>query len=70
MAMFDRLVQRASARGESIARDMLSRAGAAYSEVPGVTAVPNGAGLILEGKGLVKRWLRDPRLRFALRFRV
>ena len=61
MALFDRL----TARAEEIAERGRLRVAAAWTDIPGVTISREGERLVLAGRGLMRRWLGDIRLRFA-----
>lgn len=61
MALFDRLTKRVEAIAERRRRSVE----AAWADVQGVTIHREADWLVLSGRGLVRRWLGDARLRFA-----
>lgn len=56
--MLERLMAWAEARAEQKRRDVIARL-AEQPRPPGVTAEPDAAGLILSGRGLKLRLIRD-----------
>ena len=64
MALFEKLAKRAEARALETARTARDQAEAAFVRLPGAKLQREGDAVIVEGKGLVRRWLNDPGLRF------
>ena len=64
MALFEELARRAEARALATARTALDEAEAAYVRLPGTKLQRAGDRVIVEGKGLTRRWLNDASLRF------
>ncbi|PVX28993.1 hypothetical protein [Sphingomonas pokkalii] len=63
--MFDRLKARGEAIGRAAAADRAARLAAAVRETfPGIAAESDAAGVTLRGRGLWRRWLADPALRW------
>ena len=65
MAFFEHLKSRAEQRARDAATVMIERAVAAYAAVPGVVTRRKGDDLLIEGRGLSRRWLTDARIRFG-----
>lgn len=67
MAVLDKV----KARVEAAARDAAAKAvdgiAAALREFPDIEISREGDALVLRGRGLMRRWLTEARLRFALR---
>ena len=61
MALFERLAARAEAAVEHRRR----RIEAAWAAAPGMKIGREGNRLVVSGRGLMRRWLYDLRLRFA-----
>lgn len=66
MALFDRLARRTSEKARELADEALKRAEGLFAQLPDVRIRREGDTLIIEGEGLMRRWLSDARLRFAL----
>ena len=66
MALFARLTDRVEARARQAAERARQAIAAAVAEFPDVMLHREGDELIISGRGLVRRWLGDVRLRFAL----
>jgi hypothetical protein len=66
--MFEALSARARAMGAAAARRAASRI-ADGVEIPGVTVTVEDERVVVAGRGLVRRWLRDPALRWIGRER-
>ena len=66
MALFDRMADRVGQRAQLIARRTLDLAEAAIAEFPDVMLRREENELVISGRGLVRRWMSDVRLRFAL----
>lgn len=61
MALFDGLAKWAEAEVEHRRK----RVEASWAGVPGITISREDGRLVLSGKGIMRRWLGDVRLRFA-----
>lgn len=59
------LADRMATRAKEVAERHRQRVGAAWAAIPGVAVGREGDRLIVQGRGLVRRWLRDVTLRFA-----
>ena len=66
MALFDGLARRMADRARELADDALDRAEALYSQFPDVRLRREDDTLVIEAMGLMRRWMSDVRLRFAL----
>ena len=66
MALFDMLARRVAERARHLAAEAVERAQSAYTQIPDVRLRREGDTLIIEGMGLMRRWMSDVRLRFAL----
>jgi hypothetical protein len=66
MALFDVLSRRVATRARALADDALERAETIYSQFPDVRLRREGDTLVIEAMGLMRRWMSDVRLRFAL----
>ena len=66
MALFDRLKERVVQRARVVTDRRLRQVGAAMAKAPGILLRREGDELILAGRGMMRRWLSDDRLRFAL----
>ena len=66
MALFDGLARRMADRARELADDALDRAEALCSQFPDVRLRREGDTLVIEAMGLMRRWMSDVRLRFAL----
>jgi hypothetical protein len=63
--MLEPLNARAEAIGRRAAGDAAARLGARVGDaVPGVTVAVDGTSVTLSGRGLWRRWLADPGLRW------
>lgn len=67
MALFGRLVERIEQRASTTVSHALDAVEAAVAEFPGINVRRDDDRLIVSGRGLVRRWLDDARVRFALR---
>jgi len=67
MALFDRLVERVEAKALAAAEAMLKNAETVIAEFPDITLQRENDWLVISGRGLMRRWLADVRLRFAFR---
>ena len=65
--MFERMMKRVAARAGAVAEDMLRAAEVAAAEFPDVVTEREGDAIVIRGRGLLRRWLGDGRLRFGLR---
>lgn len=64
--MMEKLMARAQAAGKVAQRRRIEQIAARFREA-GVTAAAATDSILCSGRGLVSRWLADPRLRFAAR---
>ena len=65
--MFEAMTKRVAARASAAAEDVLRAAEVAAAEFPDVMVEREGDAIVLSGRGLLRRWLGDGRLRFGLR---
>jgi hypothetical protein len=65
--MFERLSERVKERAEAVARAALDAVEVAARELPDVMVEREGDAIVIRGRGLLRRWLDDARLRFSLR---
>ena len=65
MALFNGLASRVEQRSKEIAERLSRLAEIALAEFPDISLHREGDELVLSGRGLVRRWLSDVRLRFA-----
>jgi hypothetical protein len=65
--MFERMMKRVAARASAVADDALRAAEVAAAEFPDVMVEREGDAIVIRGRGLLRRWLGDGRLRFGLR---
>lgn len=65
--MFERMMKRVAARASAVAEDVLRAAEVAAAEFPDVMVERDGDAIVISGRGLLRRWLGDGRLRFGLR---
>jgi hypothetical protein len=65
--MFDRLMKRVAARASAAADEVLRAVEVAAAEFPDVMVEREGDAIVVSGRGLLRRWLGDGRLRFGLR---
>jgi hypothetical protein len=54
-------------RAEAVARAALDAVEVAARELPDVMVEREGDAIVIRGRGLLRRWLDDARLRFSLR---
>lgn len=66
MALFDGPSRRVADRARQLAEDARQRVEAAFAQFPDVRLRREGDTLIIEAMGLMRRWMSDVRLRFAL----
>ena len=66
MALFDRLARRVAERAQDLADEAVERAEAVFASFPDVRLRRDGDTLVIEGMGLMRRFMSDVRLRFAL----
>ena len=64
--MFERLSERVKERAEAVARAALDAVEVAARELPDVMVERDGDAIVIRGRGLLRRWLDDARLRFSL----
>lgn len=67
MALFGRLVERVERRAEEVASNRLSMVEKAVANIPGSNSRREDWWMAVSGRDLVKRWLDEAWLRFALR---
>jgi hypothetical protein len=65
--MFERLAKRVAERAEAVAGAALDAVEVAAREFPDVMVEREGDAIVIRGRGLLRRWLEDARLRFSLR---
>lgn len=65
MALFDRLTGKIEARAREATEQARHAVKVAIAEFPDVMLRREGDALVLSGRGLMRRWLSDVRLRFA-----
>ena len=65
--MFLAMMKRVAARASAMAEDVLRAAELAAAEFPDVMVEREGDRIVISGRGLLRRWLGDGRLRFGLR---
>jgi hypothetical protein len=64
--MMQRLMERGQALSAQARARTIERLAAQFrDQMRGVAVEVRSAGLVLRGRGLLARWLRDPALRFA-----
>lgn len=66
MALFDELTRRVADRANELAEGVRYGIETAFAEFPDVRVRREGETLVLEAVGLLRRWIGDARLRFAL----
>jgi hypothetical protein len=66
MALFDGLTGRVERRAKSMVEQARQRAEVAYAEFPDLMLSRDGDEIVISGRGLLRRWVSDVRLRFAL----
>lgn len=67
MRMFDSLLKRTEQRAAGLVAEALARAERAVAEFQGIKVRREADRIVLSGRGLMRRWLDDVRLRFAVR---
>jgi hypothetical protein len=65
MALFDGWASRVEQRSKEIAHHMSRMAETALTEFPDIILHREGDELVISGRGLMRRWQSDVRLRFA-----
>jgi len=65
--MFERLARRVVERAEAVVDATLQAVEVAIAEFPDVMVEREGEAIVIRGRGLLRRWLDDGRLRFSLR---
>lgn len=65
MGLFDRLAERVETRASTSVDRALDAVELVAAEFPGVILHREGNQLVISGRGLMRRWLTDVRLRFA-----
>nr|WP_294849842.1 hypothetical protein [uncultured Sphingomonas sp.] len=68
MAVLDKVKAQVEAAARAAAAKAVDGIAAAVAEFPDIEIARAGDTLVLRGRGLMRRWLGDVRLRFALRF--
>ena len=66
MALFDGPRRRVDDRANELAEGVRDRIETAITEFPGVRVQREGEALVMEAVGLLRRWISEARLRFAL----
>jgi hypothetical protein len=66
MAQFDGLTKRVAARARNLADKTRERVELVFTQFPDVRLRREGDTIVIEAMGLLRRWLSDVRLRFAL----
>ena len=66
MALFDGLTERVEQRARGVAERTLRLAEAEIAEFPEIMMRRDGDVIVISGRGLMRRWLGDVRLRFAV----
>jgi hypothetical protein len=66
MALFDGLTRRVADRANELAEGVRDGIETAFTEFPDVRVRREGGTLVMEAVGLLRRWISDARLRFAL----
>ncbi len=66
MRLFERMASRVEERAKTAAQRALEVAETAIAEFPDIMLRREGDALIISGRGLMRRWLGDVRLRFAI----
>ena len=66
MALFERLAARVEQRARAVADQRLNIAEATLVGIPDVVVRREGEELVISGRGLMRRWLGDARMRLAL----
>ena len=65
MALFDGLKERIEAKAAPAAEHVRRSMERAWSQFPDIMIRREGDALVLSGRGLMRRWLGDARIRFA-----
>ncbi len=65
--MFERLSERVREQVRAMVDATAARIAATYDAVPGVRAFIDGERVVVEGRGLARRRIEDPRLRWGWR---
>jgi hypothetical protein len=65
MALFDRLIERAETRAKAAAERALGAVEIVVAEFPDILLHRERDRLVISGRGLMRRWIGDVRLRFA-----
>ena len=65
MGLFDRLRELVDAQAEARVRKVRERVEAAFGGIAGARIGVEGENVVVEAKGLARRWLEDGRLRLA-----
>ena len=65
--MFERLSEVVREQLQTVTLEELRQIEAMFDEVPGVSAVRDGDRVVVEGRGLARRMIEDPRLRRGAR---
>lgn len=66
MALFDGLTQRVEQRAKDIAEQTRRLAESVFAGFPDIMLRREGDETVISGRGLMRRWISDVRLRFAL----
>ncbi|HXG81550.1 MAG TPA: hypothetical protein VNJ05_07095 [Sphingomicrobium sp.] len=66
MALFDGLARRVAQRAQGVADETRRRVEAMFTQFPDVQLRREGDAIVIEAIGLMRRWMSDARLRFAL----
>ena len=64
--MMEKLIERADAAGRGAQRRLIEQIAAQVRQA-GLTAVAGTESIVCSGRGVARRWLADPLLRFAAR---
>lgn len=67
MALLDKVKARVEVAARAAATRAVDGVVAAVTEFPDIEITREGDTLVLRGRGLMRRWLNEARLRFALR---
>lgn len=65
MALFERLAKRVETRARNAVDGALGAVEMVAAEFPDIVSHREGDQLVISGRGLLRRWLTDVRLRFA-----
>lgn len=66
MALFDDLRDEVEKRAQAVAERTRDAVEAAWAQFPDIMVRREGDTIVLSGRGLMRRWLGDARLRFSL----